>query len=102
MFPNHLNDIDQHLTTLSDLLSGNKLHELWREVASAGQLAELTVIENAIAVPALKERRRAHTRATFYSTGGVVLAQTQPCRVELSNTMKQSITSTLACTGRKG
>ena len=32
---------------LSDLLCDNKRLELWRDVASAGYLAELTVIENA-------------------------------------------------------
>ena len=40
---------------LSDLLSGNRKLELWRDVMSAGHLAELMVIENARATPGLKE-----------------------------------------------
>ena len=40
---------------LSDLLSDNRRLELWRDVASAGYLAELMIIENAHATAALKE-----------------------------------------------
>lgn len=40
---------------LSDLLNGNSNLELWRSVASAGYMAEMTVIENATAVRGLKE-----------------------------------------------
>lgn len=40
---------------LSDLLSHNRKLELWRDVMSAGHLAEIMVIENARATAALKE-----------------------------------------------
>ena len=40
---------------LADLLSGNRKLEVWRDTASAGYLAEVTVIENAHATAALKE-----------------------------------------------
>ena len=43
------------LKALSDLLSGKRKLELWREVASAGYLAEVMVIENANATAGLKE-----------------------------------------------
>ena len=39
---------------LSDLLSGNRKLELWRDVLSAGHLAELMVIDNARATAAVK------------------------------------------------
>jgi len=45
----------QDVKALSDLLNGNNSLELWRTVCSAGQFAELTVIENASAVPGVKE-----------------------------------------------
>jgi len=35
------------LKALSDMLSGNRKLELWRDVASAGYLAEVMVVENA-------------------------------------------------------
>ena len=40
---------------LSELLSSNKSLELWRSVASAGYMAELTVLENGLVVRGLKE-----------------------------------------------
>ena len=40
---------------LSDLLSGNRKLELWRDIASATYLAEIMVIDNANATAALKE-----------------------------------------------
>lgn len=40
---------------LSDLLSGNRKLKLWRDVVSAGHLAELMVIQNARATAGLKE-----------------------------------------------
>ena len=43
------------LKALSDLLSGNRKLELWRDVASVGYLAEVMVIENANATAGLKE-----------------------------------------------
>src|SRR5215207_1669030 len=52
---NKENPRPQDVKALSDLLSGEKSLELWRGVASAGYLAELTVIENARATPAVKE-----------------------------------------------
>lgn len=43
------------LKALSDLLSDNRKLELWRDVASAGYLAEIMVVENAHATAGLKE-----------------------------------------------
>jgi hypothetical protein len=43
--------LPQDVKALSELLNGNKSLELWRTVYSAGQFAELTIIENAPAVP---------------------------------------------------
>ena len=40
---------------LADLLSGNGKLELWRDVVTAGHLAELMVIDNARATAAVKE-----------------------------------------------
>ena len=52
---NKENPRPQDVKALSDLLTGNKSLELWRGIASAGYLAELTVIENARATAAVKE-----------------------------------------------
>jgi hypothetical protein len=52
---NKENPRPQDVKALSDLLIDNKSLELWRGIASAGYLAELTVIENAGAKPAVKE-----------------------------------------------
>ena len=43
------------IKALSDLLGDNRKLELWRDVASAGYLAEIMVIENAPATAGLKE-----------------------------------------------
>lgn len=43
------------IKALSDLLSDHRKLELWRDVASAGYLAEIMVIENANATAGLKE-----------------------------------------------
>ena len=45
----------QDVKALAEMLYGHKSLELWRSVASVGQLAELTVIENSTAVAGLKE-----------------------------------------------
>jgi hypothetical protein len=59
------------VTALSDLLSGNRKLELWRDVVAAGHLEELTVIENARATPAVKkcwkQRLQALKRERGYS-----------------------------------
>ena len=52
---NKENPQQKDVNALADLLSGNRGLELWRDVASAGYLAELTVIENARATAAVKE-----------------------------------------------
>lgn len=52
---NKENPNPKDVKALSDLLSDNRKLELWRDVASAGYLAELMIIENAHATPALKE-----------------------------------------------
>lgn len=44
---NKENPHPKDVKALSDLLSDNRRLELWRDVASAGYLAELTVIQNA-------------------------------------------------------
>ena len=86
---NKENPAPKDVKALADLLSGNRKLELWRDVVSAGHLAELTVIENARATPAVKEcwkaaassveertwlLRSTSARATLNSTGGTVLA----------------------------
>jgi len=43
------------LEALSDLPSGNRSLELWRDVASASYLAEVMVIENAKVAAGLKK-----------------------------------------------
>ena len=95
---------------LPDLLSGNRGLELWRDVASAGYLAELIVIENAHATPALKEcwkQRLQMMKKDLGSEGAPMLEQlliqhAALCWLKLnllelsySNAMKQSITLTL-------
>jgi hypothetical protein len=52
---NKENPQPKDLKALAELLSDNRKLELWRDVKSAGYLAELMVIENARATPALKE-----------------------------------------------
>lgn len=95
---NKENPRPQDVKALDDLLSGNRNLELWRDVLSAGHLAELMVIENARATAGLKRmleasfasvkertgfRGSTFTRATLDSTGRVVLAQTKPRGVGL-------------------
>ena len=95
---------------LSDLLVGNKSLELWRGIASAGYLAELTVIENARATAAVKEcwkQRLQVLKKELGSEGAplleqLLIQQAALCWLKLnlvelgySATMKQSITLTL-------
>ena len=95
---------------LSDLLSGNKKLELWRDVASAGHLAELTTIENARATTAVKECWKQRLQALKKDLGyegaplleQLLIQQAALCWLKLnlvelgySNTMRQSITLTL-------
>ena len=95
---------------LSDLLVGNKSLELWRGIASAGYLAELTVIENARATTAVKEcwKHRLQTLKKELGSEGaplleqLLIQQAALCWLKLnlvelgySNTMTQSITLTL-------
>lgn len=113
---NKENPRPQDVKALSALLVGEKSLELWRSVASAGYLAELTVIENARATSAVKEcwKHRLQilkkelgsegstaVRATFDSAGSVVLAQTQPRGIELFQ-HHDAINNfdALECTGR--
>lgn len=95
---------------LSDLLNGNAGLELWRSVASAGHMAELTVLENATAVAGLKEcwkHRLQVLKKEMGSDGAPILEQLliqqaalcwlKLSLVELSYScvMKQSITLAL-------
>jgi hypothetical protein len=52
---NKENPRPQDVQALSELLSNNRGLELWRDIKSAGYLAELMVIENARATAAIKE-----------------------------------------------
>jgi hypothetical protein len=52
---NKENPQPKDVKALSNLLSDNRRLELWRNIASAGYLAELMVIENARATAAVKE-----------------------------------------------
>jgi hypothetical protein len=52
---NKENPRPQDVKALSDLLSDNRRLELWRDIASAGYVAELMVVENARATPAVEE-----------------------------------------------
>ncbi len=98
------------LKALAELLSGNRKLELWRDVASAGYLAELTVIENARATAAVKECWKHRLQALKKELGSegaplleqLLIQQAALCWLKLnlvelaySNTMKQSITLTL-------
>lgn len=102
--------LPQDVKALSDLLNGNKSLELWRTVYSAGQFAELAIIENAPAVPGVKECWR-HRLASLRKELGhddapileqLLIQQAALCWLKLSlvelsysNVMKQSITLTL-------
>jgi hypothetical protein len=100
----------QDLKALSDLLRGNKKLELWRDIASAGYLAELMVIENARATPAMKECWKHRLQALKKELGSegapmveqLLIQQAALCWLKLnlvelaySHVMKQSITLTL-------
>ena len=95
---------------LSDLLSGNRKLELWRDVLSAGHLAELMVIDNARATAAVKEcwkqRLQALKRDLGYDDAPLLekllIQQAALCWLKLnlvelsySGTMAQSITLTV-------
>jgi hypothetical protein len=107
---NKENPRPQDVKALSDLLCGEKSLELWRGVASAGYLAELTVIENARATAAVKEcwkHRLQELKKELGSEGAplleqLLIQQAALCWLKLnlielsySGTMKQSITLTL-------
>lgn len=98
------------LKALSDLLSDNRKLELWRDVASAGYLAEIMVIENAHATAGLKECWKHRLQVLKKDLGydgapmleQLLIQQAALCWLKLnlvelgySNTMKQSITLTL-------
>jgi hypothetical protein len=100
----------QDVKALSDLLVGNKSLELWRGVASAGYLAELTVIENARATTAVKECWKHRLQVLKKELGAddaplleqLLIQQAALCWLKLnlvelsySSTMRQSITLTL-------
>lgn len=100
----------QDVKDLSDLLNGNNSLELWRTVYSAGQFAELTIIENASAVPGVKEcwkhRLVSLRKELGYEAAPILeqllIQQAALCWLKLnlvelsySNAMKQSITLTL-------
>ena len=95
---------------LSDLLGDNRKLELWRDVVSAGHLAELWVIENARATAAMKECWKHRLQVLKKDLGydeaplleKLLIQQAALCWLKLnlvelsySNTMKQSITLTL-------
>lgn len=95
---------------LAELLGEHRGLELWREVAGAGQLAERTVIENAVAVPALKECWKHRMQSLKKELGNeeapmmerLLIQQVALCWLKLnlvelnySSVMKQSITLTL-------
>ena len=98
------------LKALSDMLSGNRRLELWRDVASAGYLAEVMVIENANATAGLKECWKHRLQVMKKDLGyddapmleQLLIQQAALCWLKLnlvelsySGTMKQSITLTL-------
>ena len=107
---NKENPRPQDVEALTELLVGEKSLELWRGVASAGYLAELTVIENARATAAIKECWK-HRLQVFKKELGsdtsplleqVLIQHAALCWLKLnlvelsySNAMKQSITLTL-------
>jgi hypothetical protein len=106
---NKENPQPKDVKALADLLSGNRSLELWRDVLSAGYLAELSVIENARATTAVKEcwKHRLQTLKKELGSEGaplleqLLIQQAALCWLKLnlvelsySNTMKQSITLT--------
>jgi len=107
---NKENPRPQDVKALSGLLVGNKSLELWRGIASAGYLAELTVIENARATTAVKECWKHRLQVLKKELGSeeaplleqLLIQQAALCWLKLnlvelsySNVMKQSITLTL-------
>lgn len=107
---NKENPQSSDVKALSDLLNGNQNLELWRRVASAGYMAELTVIENATAVRGLKECWKWRLQALKKELGSetapileqLLIQQAALCWLKLtlvelsySSVMKQSITLTL-------
>src|SRR5688572_30978788 len=107
---NKENPRPQDLKALTDLLSDNRGLQLWRDVASAGYLAELVVIENARATAAVKECWKHRLQALKKELGSdgaplleqLLIQQAALCWLKLnlvelsySSTMKQSITLTL-------
>jgi hypothetical protein len=100
----------QDVKALSDLLHDNQSLELWRTVYSAGHFAEHAIIENAPAVPGVKEcwrQRLSSLRKELGYVGAPMLEQlliqhAALCWLKLnlvelqySSVMKQSITLTL-------
>lgn len=98
------------LKALADLLGDNKSMELWRGIASVARMAELTVMENASAVPGLKECWKQGLQALKSELGyaeaptleRLLIQQAALCWLKLnlvelnySSVMKQSITLTL-------
>jgi hypothetical protein len=107
---NKENPLPKDIKALADLLSGNRKLELWRDVLSAGYLAELMVIENARATAGLKECWKHRLQVLKKELGAdeaplleqLLIQQTALCWLKLnlvelgySSTMKQSITLTL-------
>ncbi len=107
---NKENPRPQDVKALSELLVGEKSLELWRGIASAGCLAELTVIENARATAAVKECWKHRLQVLKRELGSdeapvleqLLIQQAALCWLKLnlvelsySGTMKQSITLTL-------
>jgi hypothetical protein len=95
---------------LSDLLGDNRKLELWRDVVSAGYLAEVMVIENANATAGLKECWKQRLQVLKKDLGyndapmleQLLIQQAALCWLKLnlvelsySGTMAQSITLTL-------
>ena len=107
---NKENPLPKDVKALSDLLSDNRRLELWRDIVSAGYLAELIVIEDARATAAVKEcwkHRLQVLKKDLGSEGAPMLEQlliqhAALCWLRLtlaelaySNTVKGSITLTL-------
>jgi hypothetical protein len=107
---NKENPQPKDVKALADLLGGERALELWRDVVSAGYLAELTVIENARATAGVKEcwkHRLQVLKKELGSDGAplleqMLIQQAALCWLKLnlvelsySRTMSQSITLTL-------
>lgn len=107
---NKENPHPKDVKALSDLLSDNRRLELWRDIVSAGYLAELIVIEDARATAAVKEcwkHRLQVLKKDLGSDGApmlehLLIQHAALCWLRLtlaelaySNVMKQSITLTL-------